>query len=166
MVENVPNLTRLTVTYVHEEDRMQFSGVDNDGRSLKLWLTARLLNRLMPHLVRQQIVFEEVNLLDADGCPDTRTSQGDSLVPVDCEVSGREVLVTEVDLQVQAQSVRLIFKEAPCNACATFTLSSAALPELNRGLQHCFQQAGWPGEFFKNVVATPPEGPYGVVTFH
>jgi len=50
----VPRLARVTLGYSTEQDRVRLNGVDVDGKSLILWLTARLLNRLVPHLVERQ----------------------------------------------------------------------------------------------------------------
>jgi hypothetical protein len=43
-------LERLTTRYDPNEDRMQITGVADDGQTLTLWLTQRLLNRLVLHL--------------------------------------------------------------------------------------------------------------------
>ena len=44
------SLQRITTEYVEREDRIRVSGELADGRAVVLWLTQRLLNRLMPHL--------------------------------------------------------------------------------------------------------------------
>lgn len=46
------NLNRVTTVYVDLEDRFRLSGKTQDGQVLVLWLTQRLLCRLVPHLVR------------------------------------------------------------------------------------------------------------------
>ena len=43
-------LHRLTTDYVEEEDRIRVSGASANGDTVVLWLTQRLLNRLVPHL--------------------------------------------------------------------------------------------------------------------
>ena len=44
------SLQRITTEYVEREDRIRVSGELADGRAVVLWLTQRLLNRLVPHL--------------------------------------------------------------------------------------------------------------------
>ena len=44
------NLGRVTTVYVDVEDRFRLSGEAQDGLVLVLWLTQRLLCRLVPHL--------------------------------------------------------------------------------------------------------------------
>lgn len=43
-------LQRITTEYDEREDRIRVSGELADGRTVVLWLTQRLLNRLVPHL--------------------------------------------------------------------------------------------------------------------
>ena len=43
-------LQRITTEYDEREDRIRLSGELADGRTVVLWLTQRLLNRLVPHL--------------------------------------------------------------------------------------------------------------------
>lgn len=43
-------LQRITTEYVEREDRLRLTGELADGRTVVLWLTQRLINRLVPHL--------------------------------------------------------------------------------------------------------------------
>lgn len=43
-------LQKFTTEFVPEEDRLRLSGVLDDGQPVVLWLTQRLLRRLVPHL--------------------------------------------------------------------------------------------------------------------
>jgi len=43
-------LQRITTEYVDAEDRMRLSGETEDGETVTLWLTRRLLKRLVAHL--------------------------------------------------------------------------------------------------------------------
>ena len=43
-------LERLTTEYVEREDRIRLSGQLTHGDTVVLWLTQRLLSRLVPHL--------------------------------------------------------------------------------------------------------------------
>ena len=50
----VPLLVTVTLTYSVMEDRVRLDGIDSEGETLTLWLTARLLSRLIPYLQQQQ----------------------------------------------------------------------------------------------------------------
>lgn len=43
-------LQKFTTEFIPEEDRLRLSGVLEDGQQVVLWLTQRLLRRLVPHL--------------------------------------------------------------------------------------------------------------------
>lgn len=43
-------LQRVTTEYVDAEDRVRLSAAAADGAAVQLWLTQRMLNRLLPHL--------------------------------------------------------------------------------------------------------------------
>ncbi len=44
-------LERITTQYIEAEDRIRLSGSTRDGHSQVLWLTQRLLSRLLPRLL-------------------------------------------------------------------------------------------------------------------
>lgn len=46
----MPDLQRLTTEFIDSEDRFRLAGVSADGTVVTLWLTRRLLDRLIPHL--------------------------------------------------------------------------------------------------------------------
>ena len=43
-------LQKLTTDFIPEEDRLRLSGMLGDGQQVVLWLTQRLLRRMVPHL--------------------------------------------------------------------------------------------------------------------
>lgn len=47
---SLSELTRVTVHYVPEEDRVRMSGHTTDNQVVALWLTQRLLSRLLVRL--------------------------------------------------------------------------------------------------------------------
>jgi hypothetical protein len=46
------DLTRLTCEYIDREDRIRFTGETADGATVVIWVTQRLLYRLVPHLCK------------------------------------------------------------------------------------------------------------------
>jgi len=49
----VPSLQRLTTQYLDVEDRIRITGAASSGEAVVIWLTQRLLSRLLPHLLTQ-----------------------------------------------------------------------------------------------------------------
>ena len=157
-------MTRLSLVYATDEDRVQLSGVDSEGTSLKLWLTARLVNLLVPQLVRHRAALD--TRFPAP-CPTVSTSaEAQESAPIICEPGCREALVTEIELQFRDTGVLLIFKESFHGALASLALSGLELLRFNQGLQHCFEQAGWPLEPFYTDAGKFADGLYEVATIH
>ena len=164
VVDNL-NLTRLSLVYAIEEDRVQLSAVDSEGTSLKLWLTARLVNLLVPQLVRHRAALG--TRFPAPACPTVSTSaEAQQSAPVICEPGCREALVTEIELQFRDTGVFLIFKESFHGALASLALFGLELLRFNQGLQRCFEQAGWPLEPFYTDAGKFADGSNEATTIH
>ena len=50
MTLNIVRLTRLTTEYVPAEDRMRLAGETAPDQAVVIWITRRLLDRVLPHL--------------------------------------------------------------------------------------------------------------------
>lgn len=166
MKSDIPSLTRVKLSYIVAEDRIQLSGLDNRGRILKLWLTAKLLNLLVPHLVRRQAEFElQSSTTDSYGTRTNPVGEDQQLIE-SCEHAYAEALVSEIRLRSRQMCVCLIFKDGYRGICASFTLSVDTLAAWNRGLKKCFEQAGWPLESFLLAAENPALAPNKAVTIH
>lgn len=158
-------LTRLSLIYAIDEDRVQLSAADAEGTSIKLWLTARLANLLVPHLVRHRAALNTKFL--ARTCPTASTSaEAQEPTPVICEPGCREALVTEIELQFRDTGVCLIFKDSFHDASASLALFGVELLRFNQGLQRCFEQAGWPLKAFYTGAEKFADSSYEVATIH
>ncbi|MDA0892723.1 MAG: hypothetical protein O3C15_10455 [Proteobacteria bacterium] len=149
MSAEVPSLTKISLSYSVEEDRIRMDSVSSTGDLLRLWFTARLLNRLVPHLVAKQLNFQAENRASDD----TRLAHG----PVDpsdstnviCGPEHPEVLVAAIGLSVQGEQIVLTFKRGDGEKQAVFGLSLSSLAQWNEGLKRCYQQAEWPQDTFR-----------------
>lgn len=162
--EQIINLARVTLSYIIEEDRVQLAGEDAQGNTVKLWLTARLLTRLVPHLVQQQVALGAGQSVAVEG--DVSANTGGDDPSVRCEFGCPEVLVTEIDLRFTWDGLILVFKEGTRWARASFMMPATSLPRWNKGLQTCFKQAGWPQETFLPENDSFVKEPTGSVTIH
>lgn len=133
----------MTLAYDLEEDRLQLVGEDEGGETSTFWLTARLLLRLVPHLVRQQ-----ASLAETPEPPEKNVSNLDKGSAVLCSETSPEVLVTAIDVTTSSEYVTLILKDAQGAGRATFALSASALKGWLQGVRNCFEQAGWPNAVF------------------
>jgi hypothetical protein len=162
--EQTINLARVTLSYIIEEDRVQLAGEDAQGNTVKLWLTARLLTRLVPHLVQKQVTLGSGQSVAAE--PDVSDNTGGDDPSVRCDLGCPEALVTEIDLRFTRDGLMLVFKEDARRARASFMVPATSLPRWNQGIQTCFKQAGWPQETFVPENDSSVAEPTGAVTIH
>ena len=143
----VPELQRLTTTYDAIQDRIRLTGEADAGGRVVLWLTQRLLNRLVAYLsqwLEQQggaqahaalvLAFEQ-QVAVAGLVPQAPVSSG---------VDALERLVESVDVRADAGLVVLLLKGAGGEPLARLGLVPVALRQW-LGIVHAgYGQAGWP----------------------
>ena len=162
--EQIINLARVTLSYSIEEDRVQLAGEDAQGNTVKLWLTARLLTRLVPRLVQQQVALGAGQSVAVE--PDVLANTGGDDPSVRCDLGCPEALVTEIDLRFSQEGLILVFKDGTRRARASFKVPATSLLRWTQGLQTCFEQAGWPQETFVPENDSFVAEPTGAVTIH
>lgn len=141
-------LQRLTTEYVDAEDRMRLTGEIRPGETLVLWLSQRLLLRLLPHLflwLEKQggTVFpaDIVQSFEQAAAVETLGTEA----PVQRSPDSKTWLVEAVDLTPDQQTLRLGFRregEAP----VSLTLPSTHLRQWLRILHLLWGVAEWPQE--------------------
>lgn len=161
-------LQRLTTEYINFEDRIRLAGETDSGETVRLWLTQRLLLRLLPLLFRWLDKHPETPGKTAPAAGDDNGSQqsdptrqealqrfaqegaGESMeptTPVRAEQAKLEWLVQEVDIASGKNGVRLVFKPADDTApedIITLVLDTRALRQWLVILYRHFSTAGWP----------------------
>lgn len=144
-------LTRVTVHYVPEEDRVRLSGRTTDQRVVALWLTQRLLSgllvRLFPLLqppgraeagtVRAAPVQSQLQAMAQDAA----RLEHQRVAPVPPPETGW--LVREVTLSVELRRVRLGWC-AGQGEVAFMALTPEALRQWLNILYDAWREAGWP----------------------
>lgn len=166
-------LQRLTTEYIDVEDRIRLAGETDSGETVRLWLTQRLLLRLLPMLFRWLDKHPEAPgeaEPAADNDKDARQSDParrealqrfaqegagesmESVTPVRAEQAKLEWLVYEVDIASGNNGVRLVFKPADSQPAdpadpehtITLVLETRALRQWLMILYRHFSTAGWP----------------------
>lgn len=140
------SLQRITTRYIPAEDRFRLSGQTPGGDTVVLWLTQRLLTRLLPNLL-QWIEGKQGDSPQAEAVQSFKQAAARaSLEPQPPVRVGNEQaawLVTEVGLQVGPDGVRLTFK-GQGHRLATVTLVAQALRQWLNILHDTWRGAGWP----------------------
>lgn len=163
---DIPSLGKVTLSYVFLEDRVQLSGLDTQGQTIRLWLTARLLRSLVPYLIRRHAEFEVQRATSASDAAALNRENEEDEVAVNGEHASSEALISEIDLATHHTGLSLVFKEPQKGACASFTLSVSALVIWNRALKQCFEQAGWATDVFDRALNTSTLAARTAVTIH
>lgn len=152
-------LQKITTQYVDREDRLRLAGETGPGQAVVLWLTQRLLQRLVPPLcqwLEQQSPVPPGSLAStvqaelAQGFAQQAALAGlQPQAPVALESAQGEWLVTRVEIQLQADGVRLVFQ--PDDPPQGPAVEGVALPMQAQPLRQWLgivhaqaRQAGWP----------------------
>ncbi|MCK9513737.1 MAG: hypothetical protein M0R28_21270 [Pigmentiphaga sp.] len=171
----VPELRRLTTQYLDTEDRIRLTGESADGDVWVLWLTQRLLQRLLPPLF---------SWLDTTVAKPPRTHDGPAPTPATNEEADqrhhqaqraavsshaaqrpvaippdtREILIQSIDLSHFPRGVRLTFKAAGQASPSTVRLSlpTQALRQWLRVLYQQYRKAGWPLQHWPDWLRGDP----------
>jgi len=172
---SVPELRRLTTQYLDTEDRIRLTGESADGRVWVLWLTQRLLQRLLPPLLSwlDSTVAKPPHTHDGpaptaaiDEAAEQRHQRAQQAAvsshaiqpPVLAPADTREILVQSIDLNHFPRGVRLTFKAVGASNPPTVRLSmpTQALRQWLRVLYQQYRKAGWPLQHWPDWLRTEP----------
>lgn len=154
-------LKRITTTYDGSEDRIRLSGEGANGQRLGIWLTRRLLERLVPVLL-DWIAKEARDLPGANEASTTKPRadmpRADTLhsfaqqmarnslprqAPVQVRAEDVIWLAQAVDVKRAGQGVRLSFR-AVSGEAASLNLAAKPLRQWLNILHDAYLKAGWP----------------------
>lgn len=176
-------LKRLKFDYHPVEDRIRLQGLDETGRVVHLWLTARLLNRLIPHLAAWLTGTLPARAprisplgVPAGAAPQQATPRAPAPLQVrpstaEPEAPGNPDLVEGVAVQSSADGVCLRWRSVRGEDLAEMRLSRAETRQWLLRLYQVFRGAdwpvaGWPAWIAEQVSASTAGRPDGRVVIH
>ncbi len=138
-------LTRVTLSYGAEEDRIQMTGLLASGVTIKLWLTQRLVNQLVCCLLKLRLDEETPSCLDTQGS-NSLTFDNFALnqSPVECDENTRGFLIQSVDVSQQSDLTVLVFKGSDSLDTIALPMKVTELKKWLFGLRQCYRSAHWP----------------------
>ena len=169
-------VTRATLAYNQTQDRISLTCALKNEECVVLWLTARLVTQLVPHLCQ---ALTQV--------PDALTTNGDPAVtdndaPTSAEAPSRDKtpvagsaqepapeapvvagadsaawVVTAIDLTNGPMLVQLGFRDDQGHAPVLLSLEHTQLAEWSEGLKNCYAQAGWPMDCWHMPASASPQ---------
>lgn len=145
------DLQRITTQYIESEDRLRLAGELVDGAPQVLWLTQRLLQRLLPVLFKQlqgQGAGADTSYADLLHSFAQQSARAELVPqpPVQVSPSSAAWLVLSVDIAPSDGGVRLTFKGEPDQPDQQASLALTALPLRQwLGILHdAYGTAEWP----------------------
>lgn len=154
-------LVRVSVRYSPEEDRVLMNGLGAQGDRIKLWFTARLLRRVVAHMTTVVRLRSIENRGEADH------GEGEAHEGLSSESYTDEVLVRAVDIKSSDGRLEQIYKDDQELERAALTLSQTELAQWLKGLEKCFERAGWPLSVFDGALdSAVSNGESSPVTLH
>jgi len=151
-------LTRITTIYDGEEDRFHLLGTTLEDESLELWITQRLLGRMVKVLLEwlegnsKEQLGSHSQSSQAQSSVQTFAQQNanaawESSVPVEKQISTESHLLGEVDIQRGDEHVVLVFK-LPEQQVAELLLDSTHLRQWLTIVMAQWINAEWPADLW------------------
>ena len=161
-------LTRLTLDYSPDEDRMKLSGLTQNGALVVAWLSLRLLGRLVPHLLNR---YEVIAASMQSSIPSLQLSNsqevsGSAAKPVLPENDTPSFLVGAADVTQAANAIVMTLR-GPGDS-VQFAIPKLKMAHWLSGLKNLYQVAGWPMNVWQGVdqILLSSETGGGSVTLH
>lgn len=142
-------LVRFTTEYIETEDRLRLAGEFEEGASVVVWLTHRLVQRLLPILLQwleQQ--YGDTPRAEVLQSWAQQAARADLLPqpPVAVAEAGRELLGVAVDITPTPDTLNLTFRGAgeESGEGVTLSLTAVLLRQWLNILQDGYRLAEWP----------------------
>lgn len=130
------NIKSITTEYIAADDRIRVSALLEDNRTVVLWLTQRLLGKLIGELVTRLPHEPAARVpVSGQGAAPTQAVKAD-----DAAVT---VLIDVIDLSIRPHETSLTFK-AGTDFCTALHLSELARRQWLQILYRLYAKAGWP----------------------
>jgi hypothetical protein len=154
------DLQRLTIHYIDNEDRIRLAGAAEAGATHVLWLTQRLLNRLVPSVVgwleaRDKERPRQLSIMSFE--QEIARAALTPQAPVDAPPTAPGQLIVSVNIAAGPDAVRLVFLFNDLSEPAVFTLSSQALRQALGILYDEAKRAGWSLDVWPAWIRAQPE---------
>jgi len=168
-------ISRFTSEFVDLEDRVRLSSEVVDGRVVSVWLTQRLLNRLVPHLAglleketQNTPRGEVLQAFAQQAAVTSHAQQAIGQAGVAPALSAEQWLVRAVDVNAGGETVALKFRGESAKQEVDVAMSQVQLRQWLGILRSQYVKAGWdvtswPDWLGESSVASPR---IGSVTIH
>ena len=158
------SLQRITTNYNEQEDRLTIAGLTDENETVSLWLTMRLVSRLISHclglLEKDLPESKKVSNLNEHSKKSVQSfAQQSAEAQVGQETAVKvtdnspKLLVIEIDIKNTSDGVTLIFKQEFGNDYEIF-LNSQQLRQWLGMLHTVWQKTEWPTNIWPDWMST------------
>jgi len=159
-------LQRITTEYIEAEDRVRLSGASPSGEAISLWITQRLLSRLLKVILNWTAESENAHhaLKNAFAQQAART---DLKLQLSVPAQPSAVLVNTIDISHTAEALTLVFRGAE-GVAGQLTLQRQDVRQWLNILHDTWRRAEWPQDLWPDWMARPQAEPAAVtqITLH
>ena len=149
-------LQRITTQYSEAEDRIRLAGENDESQTVVLWLTRRLLSRLIPHLCQwldRRVGATSLTEVKQEFAQQKARAELTPQPPVRADAETPGVLLHSVDLKSSRAGLVLQFKDGDGNVAASLQLQPKPLRQWLNIVYDQYLLAGWPTTFWPAWVA-------------
>jgi len=154
--QSTPLLTKATLAYEEREDRVKVLGEATEGGTVVLWLTQRLLGKLIPHLAGR--LLDEMSGSASRSTEAINARGAAQLGPVEEDSLALTLVADAVDITDNKSLTILQFRGETLDAelsVVRLVLNAAQLSSWLNALRACYQKASW------NEDCWPPPNGFG-----
>jgi hypothetical protein len=150
-------LARVTTLFDEREDRIRLSGEIDDGSTCVIWITQRLLLRLLPRLF-EWLEREVPDVMAGSAIQEFRQQTAAAALehqaPVQTDAQAQSWLLTSVDVSTRRQGIRLLFKGDADDQRISLGLAGRPLRQWLGVLHGQCKRGGWPMEVWPSWMET------------
>lgn len=149
------SLQRITTEHIEAEDRVRLAGEAGE-KTVVLWLTQRLLNRLVPHLCKwlnERVDASSFAELKQEFAQQKARAELAPQPPVRADAETPAVLAHSVGLKSSRAGLVLQFKDVDGNVFISLQLQPKPLRQWLNIVYDQYQRAGWPTTVWPAWVA-------------
>ena len=156
-----PGLERITTQYVAQEDRVRLTGQTPEGTPVVIWLSMRMLQRLLPPLFKwleQQGPASTFKDLRQGFAQQAARAELQATAPVRAKADSQTWLAHGVDIAYWKGVVRLTFK-APGEEDAILRMPVKPLRQWLGIVYEAYRKAEWPLQVWPDWVREASASP-------
>jgi hypothetical protein len=159
-------LQRITTEYIETEDRVRLSGAGTAGEAVSLWITQRLLARLLKVILNWTAEGENANQALKNAFAQ-QAARAELKLQLSVQAQPTAVLVNTIDISHTVDALTLVFRGAE-GVAGQLTLQRQDVRQWLNILHDTWCRAEWPPDLWPDWIARPQTEPAAVtqITLH